>query len=254
MHDLLTGTGDMLVLAVKRALETLGFSSITNSDADLQPGQRRREDLQIHDASPVLLVESKGIAGLPKEEDSIQVFKYIAPRMREWNRNDVKGLSIVNHQRNVPAIERNYSPFSEDVLTNAADQEFGLMTTWDLFRLVRSFLKLGWSPENVKPLFYLSGRILPVPINYEPVGTVERYAESLAVAGIQLCSEIRVGDRLAYELPIEIEEETVESLQIDGSPVDVAPAGALVGTKTRLVKQQARKGTRVFARVKEEDR
>jgi hypothetical protein len=188
----------------------------------------------------------KVIAGLPKEEDSIQVFKYIAPRMREWNRNDVKGLSIVNHQRNVPALERNPLPFSEDVLTNAVDQEFGLMTTWDLFRLVRSFLKLSWSSAHVKPLFYQSGRILPIPLHYEVAGTVERYAEKIGVVGVRLASEVRAGDTLAYELPIEFEEETVASLQIDGAPVSVAPAGTLVGTKTRLSKEHARKGTRVF--------
>ena len=246
MHDLLTGTGDTLVLAVKRALETLGFSSVINSDLDLQPGQRRREDLQIHDSSPILLLESKGIAGLPKEEDSIQVFKYIAPRMREWNRSDVKGLAVINHQRNVPALGRNPLPFSEDVLTNALDQGFGLMTTWDLFRLLRSFLKLSWSSENVKPLFYQSGSILPIPANYELAGTVERYAEKLGVVSIRLSSGIRVGDTLAYELPIEFEEEIVGSLEIDNSAVEAAAVGALAGMKTRLLREQARKGTRVF--------
>ncbi|HMD76652.1 MAG TPA: hypothetical protein VKG86_04675, partial [Terracidiphilus sp.] len=61
-HDLLRQTGAQLVAAVKRALGVIGFQSVLDSDELVSAG-RRREDLQIHDRSPVLLVEIKGIAG-----------------------------------------------------------------------------------------------------------------------------------------------------------------------------------------------
>jgi hypothetical protein len=93
-HDLLRETGDKLVAAVKTALAAVGFKSVMDSDQLVQPGGRRREDLQIHDRSPVLLVEIKGIGGLPPDHDAIQVGKYIAPRMKEWNRTDVTGISL----------------------------------------------------------------------------------------------------------------------------------------------------------------
>src|ERR1035441_6645432 len=138
LHELLRETGEPLVRAVKAALETLGFASVIDSDQQKSQGERRREDLQIRDGSPIVLVEAKGIAGMPPEHEAVQVWKYLAPRMAEWKRTDVRGLSIINHQRHMPALERNQSPFSDDVLTNAQENEFGVMTTWDLYRLVRT--------------------------------------------------------------------------------------------------------------------
>jgi hypothetical protein len=53
---------------------------------------------------------------------ALQVWKYIAPRMKEWNRTDVQELAIINHQRNLPPLDReNIAPFLEDVLTNAQE-------------------------------------------------------------------------------------------------------------------------------------
>lgn len=56
------------------------------------------------DAAVPVLVEVKGINGMPKEADSLQVAKYLTPRMREWGRTDIRGLAIVNHQRHLPAL------------------------------------------------------------------------------------------------------------------------------------------------------
>jgi len=59
-------------------------------------------------------------------------------------------------------------------------------------------------------------------------------------------NEIRLGDRISFELPIEFEEQNVESLQIDGEAVDLALPGKTAGIKTNLTKEQAKKGVRVF--------
>lgn len=72
----------------------------------------KREDLRIYDDSPILLVEIKGISGFPRDAAALQVAKYLAPRMREWQRTDIQGLSIINHQRNLPGLDRdNKTPF-----------------------------------------------------------------------------------------------------------------------------------------------
>jgi hypothetical protein len=64
--------------------------------------------------------------------------------MREWKRTDIRGLAIRNHQRNLPALEReNRYTFSGDVIANAEEQDFGLLIAWDLFRLLRSYFKNG---------------------------------------------------------------------------------------------------------------
>jgi hypothetical protein len=147
LYDLIRETGRPLVQAVKQTLETLGFQSVFDADEQIEnagEGGTKREDLQIHDSSPTLLVEVKGISFLPRDSGALQVWKYVAPRMKEWSRTDVQGLAIINHQRNLPALEREHkAPFREDVLTNAQEQQFGLLTTWDLFKLTRSYLKLG---------------------------------------------------------------------------------------------------------------
>ena len=251
LHDLIRETGRPLVKATKQTLELLGFSSIVDVDEAMQESKDtgpRREDLQIRDASPILLVEVKGISNLPRDAEALQVWKYVAPRMREWKRTDIQGLAIMNHQRHLPALDReNGSPFREEILTNALDQKFGLLTTWDLFRLARSYLKNHWRPEHIKGLFYQSGRIDPVPSHYEFVGVTQHFWEKPGAIGVKIeSSEIRQGDRIAFELPVEFEEQDVDSLQIDNSPVDIAEAGSLAGIKTHLTKEQARKGVRVF--------
>jgi hypothetical protein len=185
-HDLLRETGDDLVGAVKKALAAIGFNSVIDSDESKLPGDRRREDLQIRDRSPVLLVEVKGISGLPPEHEALQVGKYIAPRMKEWNRTDVAGISLANHERNKPGLDRNQSPFTGDVIACAVDQGLGLLTTWDLFRLVRNLLRLGWKAEHVQALFYAPGRIDAIPANYEFTGEVEHYWERAGVVGIRI--------------------------------------------------------------------
>ena len=260
VHDLLTSTGDDLVEAVVSALTTLGFEDVRNVDAEEVEGfdqrgaggkreTRRREDIQIWERSPTLLVEVKGIGGLPREAQSLQVTKYLIPRMREWDRTDVQGLSIVNHQRNLPALDREHrNVFQADVLANAAQQGFGLLTTWDLFRLVRGFTGHAWGHEDIQQLFYGKARIDPIPAHYHFVGVIDGFWEQAEAVGVQIEEGmIRVGDTLAYELPVDFIEEEVRSLQLDNAAVEDAAAGTHVGVKTGLAKAEARNGTRVFA-------
>lgn len=251
LHDLIRETGYLLVASVKKSFEVLGFQSVIDVDEEMKrigDSGPKREDLQIHDTQPILLIEVKGIAGLPKDAEALQVWKYIAPRMREWHRTDIQGLSIINHQRNIPALEReNEKPFRDDILVNAEEQKFGLLTTWDLFRLTRSFLKNGWTHEYVRNLFYQSNRINPIPTHYEHIGKIEKFWEKIGVIGIRIeNSTIKIGDRIAFELPVEYEEQQVESLQVDNTPVEQAEIGILAGIKTHLIKEQVKKGIRVF--------
>ena len=250
-HDLIRETGTSLVLAAKKALEILGFKSVVDVDEEMEKaGEKgpKNEDLQIYDNSPTLLVEVKGIAGFPADEDALAVGKYVAPRMREWGRTDVKGLSIINHQRHLPALERdNVMPFRKVILDSAEAQGLGLMTAWDLHKLLRGYSRNGWQHEHIKPLFYHDGRILPVPAHYAPVGVVERLIENIGVVGVRITEgELRQGGRVAFELPVEFLEQDIEALQIGNQQVEEVGVGSLVGTRTPLTKGQARVGTRVF--------
>lgn len=249
-HALISATGRPLVLAVHKALETLGFKSVVDVDEteESQDSGFLNEDLQIHDSSPILLIEVKGIGNLPKDEDALAVFKYEATRMKEWNRTDVKGLSIINHQRYIPALDReNKATFRNVVLESAQKQKIGLLTTWDLHRLLRSYLRNHWSHEQVGNILYRNGRIHPIPEHYEFVGIVERFIEELGVVGVKLTEgEIRQGDRIAFELPVEFLEQNAESLHIENEKVAKASRESLVGIETKLTKGQAKQGTRVY--------
>ena len=76
---------------------------------------------------------------------------------------------------------------------------------------------------------------------------LNRNPQKLKVIGIKIEeNEIRLGDRISFELPIEFEEQNVDSLQIDGEAVDLARNGQIVGIKTNLTKEKGKKGVRVF--------
>jgi translation initiation factor IF-2 len=149
-------------------------------------------------------------------------------------------------------LERNNdAPFQDDVVTNALEHGIGLLTTWDLFRLVRSFQKNGWVHEHVRELFYHSGRIEPISAHYQYVGRIAGFIEKLEVVGVQVeVGSIRRGDRVAFEMPVVFEEQIADSVEVNKQPVEEAEAGQMVGIKTSLTKEQARNGVKVYvARV-----
>jgi len=249
LHDLLRGTGDALVKAVETTLGTLGFRSVENVDEErARAGDPRHdEDLRIGDRKPLVLVEVKGIAGTVKDSAALQVSKYLAPRMRELGRTDIRGLAIINHQRSLPPLSRERVPFRPLIVETAERDEVGLMTTWDLYRLARGYIAYGWAHAHVAALFYRDGLIDPVPTHYGYVGVVEAYWERHGALGVRIATgRIQRGDRLAYELPESFEERIVGSLQVDRTDVAEATDSQLAGIATDLTKQQARPGVRVF--------
>ena len=252
LFDLITETDDALVQAVVGTLGALGFSKVVDVDEELaKQGVKRqnREDLQIHDQETTLIAEVKGISSHPSDDDALTVQKYVVLRMREWDRVTVRGISIINHQRHLPLLERdNEMPFRQEILDAAEEQSISLITAWDLHRLARSFIQNGWEHENIRDLFYQSGRIQPIPNHYEYVGTIERYMkiDEINVIGVQIEKEtIRLGDRIAFELPVLFEEQICESMQFENADIEEAQVGMLVGIKTHLTKDQAT-GTRVY--------
>jgi hypothetical protein len=225
----------------------LGFKDVRDVDEEAENKTVLREDLQIWDRSPILLVEVKGITGLPKEAYALQVDKYVAPRIKEWERFDVQGLTIINHQSEKLGLMREREHvFQEDVVTHAEKREIGLLTTWELYRLARGYLRHNWEPEQVANLFYGPGVIEPIPSHYELVGRINQYFEKAGALTADLEGSIQVGDTLAYELPIEFEEEQVTSLRLNDETVQQADTGAEIGISTNLNKEQARAGVRVY--------
>jgi hypothetical protein len=133
------------------------------------------------------------------------------------------------------------------VVASAEEQGFGLLTNWDLFRLIRRFMAHGWRHDDVAGPFVASGRVQPVPAHYELIGAVHGYWAEASALGVRLqAGVLRVGDRVAYEGPVDFIEEDVTSLQLNDQAVEEARSGDHAGIKTALSKEQARKGTRVY--------
>ena len=76
---------------------------------------------------------------------------------------------------------------------------------------------------------------------------MEHFWPKVSAVGVRVQeSELNLGDRIAFEFPVEFEEQHVESLQVDREPVEQVEIGQLAGIETHLTKDQVKKGVRVF--------
>jgi hypothetical protein len=194
-------------------------------------------------------VEVKGLASQPRESDTFQVTKYVLRRRKQWVRPDVQGLSLVNHQRNMPALDRDHdNVFTGQQVQDAEQNGTGLMTTWDLFRLLRGKARWNWPDEAVSNVLFSTGRIPPYPAHYLLVGKVAKFWPDKAVVSIDIEGDqpLKVGDWVGFILPAGFDEEDVLSLQVDRQTVQEAFPGQRAGHKTTLGKADLPLGMPVF--------
>jgi len=246
-YTLLRGTGDELVQAVIRTLRSLGFCDVVDMDAEAEAqgqGNNKKEDIQVRDGKPILIVDVKGITGCPDDPESQQAEKHANMRMRELKSTDVKPLTIVNHQKHLPPQDREKHPFRAEIAESAAQTGLGLMTTWDLFKLLRNVEALNWPPEVVKPIFYRSGRIDPIPDHYREIGKIVEIWEP--AFGIEPTAAIKIGDILAVETGDTFTEFNIRSLKIKNVAVETAEVGSQCGVGKPDASEKLRKGARVF--------
>lgn len=248
LHDLITGTGDDLVNAIKVALSELGFERIVDVDEirDTE-GKSRREDLRIEDGDPTLVIDIKGVGGKASDDDLMQANKHAMINMKELNKTTIQGLSIINQQRHLPPLQReNNEPFRQEILDFAGETGLGLLTTFDLYRMVVNKQRHGWSSNWVKPLFYGHQRITAIPTHYQYIGTVSKVFTE--VFGMHILENgIQVGDYLAVEGDIYFEEIEVESIQVNNVDVKSATVGDPAGFKWVENSMRLREGMRVYA-------
>lgn len=249
LYEILTGTGDKLVAAVIEALELLGFRAIVDVDAKMKAdgnGSSLREDLQIQDCAPILIVDIKGLSGTAADPDALQAVKHAYVYMAENVGDRAKPLTIINHQRLIPPLERsNDMPFRQEILDNASQTYLGLITTWDLFRLVRGFLRHNWDSAHILPLFYDTGRIVPLPRHYKRVGKVKQIWRNAFSIDVQE-EGFQVGDRISIVLPVDFEEQNVDSIKLNNESVAVAEIGSEVGVAREPDKQKLTVGALVY--------
>lgn len=239
LHDLLTKHDKELVTAVRSAFEKLGFEDVLIVD-DTESGNNQ-EDLQIPIKDGFFVCEVKGLGGLPSENHVNQVVKYINRRLREARDANVRGLVVVNHQRNLPPLMRD-NCFTATQVTDAESAQVILMSTWELFLLLRAREKYNWPSWAVMGMFDSVGRLPEVPNHYEYIGVVSYVAPKMEVVGFELAnSSLNKNDIVAIKCSTGFAEGVIESIEIDQNSVESATRGALVSIKTNLkIKKDAR--------------
>lgn len=237
IHGVLTKTGRDLVVDTSHLLEHLGFRAVVDIDEieaySEEKLEEKQEDLQVRDRPTTLVVEVKGISGLPTEDDCGQVTKYVLRRKNEGSVGDARGVFIVNHQRHMPSLERdNEHVFTVAQIRDAELIRTTLITTWELYLLARGMAEWKWPQSSVQDVLYVSRKTPVVPSHYFPLGTVKRVWSEVLVASIQVDSgSLHRGDRIGFVSPEGFWEEDAESLEIDRQQVSEAKSGSTVGVR-----------------------
>lgn len=234
LHDLITQTGTPLVDAVIKALITLGFNAKEIQDMDTLGGEKN-EDIRIDDERGLLLIEIKGINNTPADEDALQVAKYIAPLQKELQRLDIIGITLINHQRKTPPLDReNENTFRPTIIENALKQHIGLMTTWFLFKLCKSFMQNKWTHQQIRPTFFQSS-LITYPCHYVPIGKIEKIFPEKSSIGCTLENEaVDLSDKIAVEFPDKWVEFNLTSIQVDGKSSNNANIGNQAGFQINI--------------------
>ena len=246
-YSLLRATGDELATAVMAAFRKLGFTKVIDVDAEAKSKDQKaqlREDIQVHDRSPVLIIDVKGIGGHPADDEATQANKHATMRRREWNRKDVQPLTVINSQRHIPPADREPKAFRDEIIQNARQDKLGLITTWDMFNILRNADLHKWPLRATQDIFYQTGRVDPVPSHYAELGTiVKTWEHSFSIVP---SSRIAVGDILAVQVGDGFEQFSVASLQVDKKAVAIAEPERSTGVGCDRARERFREGCRVF--------
>lgn len=221
LHDILSETGDELVNAVIKFLEWMGFEDVKDVDEDKDG--IKEEDIQIETAKGLLIIEVKGIGGTSKDSECSQISKIKYRRAKERGNFDVFGLYLVNHQRHIPPLDRQNPPFTKEQIQDALNDERGLLTTWQLFKLYFDVQNKIISKEEAKEYLYDFGLIQLKPKNLIDVDIVKEtfldgYVSILNIDGINLKKgdELYVHKNDSYSLvkilEIKVNDKVVESV------------------------------------------
>lgn len=168
LHDLIVATDNELVNAVQKFLEWLEFEQVINVD-ELNERQRE-EDLRIPFDGGLIVIEVKGIGRTSTDDECSQINKIRRRREKERNRLDVHALYIVNHQRFLPPLSRQNPPFQAHQITDAENDERGLLTAYQLFKLYFAINEGFITKSDARKTFLQTGLIDFEPSNAKNIG------------------------------------------------------------------------------------
>lgn len=229
LHDLLTKTGGPLVKAVEHYFNWLGFPKVTNVDEE-EP-ELREEDLRVELETGLMVVEVKGIGGTSTDSDCSQISKIRYRRGKERATYDVYGLYIVNHQLHLAPQDRAHPPFSSQQIEDAKNEERGLLTTYELFKLYFYIQNNFINKEDARSSLLEYGLVSFTPSNAVLVGCPLETHYGGTVVILELDNlQISKGAELIITEPHCFRKVRVIDIQIDGKSVTQADNG-VVGVK-----------------------
>lgn len=224
LTDILMETGDNLVAAVCKYMKWLGFISVEKIDGT---EEIKREDIQICDGNDLFIIEVKGIGGTSTDAECAQVGKHRRKREKENRDKDIYPLYIVNHQRYISPRNRENPPFSKDQIDYAIVDERGLLTTWQLYQQYQLIEKGIFTKDETRIALKGSGLISLIPSNIKLVGTVTEYFKKPKASILTISQDIKRNDELLCFKDGAWIKGTVQSIQLNDSPVENASHGEI---------------------------
>ncbi len=202
------------------------FDNVVNVD-EINP-ELREEDLRVEDDRGLLVIEVKGIGGTSTDSECAQISKIKYRRSKERGGFDVFALYMVNHQRFLPPAARTNPPFNATQIADAVNDERGLVTTYDLFKLYFNVTKGLVSKDDARAALYKTGLV-----NFPPSGATniagpyEIHYDGYVVVFKVDDLEIKVGDSVVLDDFDRYRNAQVLEIQLDGNSVESANSGEI---------------------------
>jgi hypothetical protein len=249
LHRLLTESGAALVKTVERMLRWLDFDEVVNAD-ETNP-EIQEEDLRVESTSGLLVIEVKGIGGTSTDSECSQISKIKYRRSKERNSFDVFGLYCVNHQRFLPPHDRQNPPFNPTQIQDAQNDERGLVTTYDLFKLYFNISRGFVSKEDARKALLGVGLVSFTPSNAKEIPQpFEIHHDGFVVIFQADGMVLQTGQKVILEESGWYSSGTIEEIQLDGATVATASAGE-VGIR---LSAPVAKGSRLWIREEAQEK
>jgi hypothetical protein len=230
LHDLITLTGNDLVLAAQKYFKWLGFHDVRIMDKEDKNlnSNIREEDIQIDLSNGLLIIEIKGIGGTSTDSDCSQISKIKHRRCEERNSFDVYALYLVNHQRYLPPLKRQNPPFTEHQIKDARNDKRGLLSTWQLFNLYFEILNKTISKEEAREQLTKIGLVTFSPSNLIFLDEPKEFFHDGFVCIIKIKNiTINVGDELFIEKNDIYYKVIIKSIKLNDVPVKSISQGEI---------------------------
>lgn len=244
LKTLLTGSGTELVTAVIKFLHWLGFDHVV--DADTLPSEAGvlEEDVQIETDKGLIIIEVKGIGGTSTDSECSQIGKVRFRRAKQRNDFNVFPLYLVNHQRHLPAEKRQHPPFNANQISDAINDQRGMLSTWQLFNLFSLVEKGVLTKDEARACFYGIGHIEFISHSKRFLGIPKEYFKNNTVAILEMTDEpkVKTGDQLIVVHNEDVQIAKILSIELNDEQVAESAAGE-VGL---LLDIKIKKGAKLF--------